>query len=255
MKRILAACFILLGSVQAYASSPASILNYQRQYVSVGIGDFFSRSDGNNHLNTGAGWPDDRYTQTGSSDQPLAYVGGGYIWDRHTPWLPSYRFGLRLMYVSAVTMSGVVDQYSLPDFRNYHYSYDVSLFNLFGTARADVYHWRSLTPYFMLGAGVTNYSASNYRETATANVTPRVSPDFNGGSGNVFAYQFGVGADWAALENMSVNVEFNYTNYGTVNSGNGANYTTLTGTNYDNESLSNKLAGTAVLVGLTFYPA
>lgn len=258
MKRILVSCLLLCicgQSIAAQAPTHSMFSGSKRVYLAAGLGDMFFRKEGENYLNTGTGWPDDHYSGGSISDQPYGFVEAGYSWERPDNWLPNYSLGLRMMYVSAASASGYIDQYSLPGFRNYTYFYDVQLFNLMGIYKIDLYRWRQLMPYVSLGAGLSSYTTTNYTEHATAGVTPRISPAFSDDAGVNLAYQLGVGFDFAVRENMSINVEANYANYGTVYTGKGANYSTLTGTNYDNESLKNTIAATSVFLGLTFYPA
>lgn len=257
MKRILVSCLILCICSHSMAakyqrSAPSSD---KRLYYSAGIGDMFFRKSGENNLGTGPGWPDDHYSGNGISDVPYGFLEAGYQWQRASNWLPAYNLGVRVALVSAASASGYIDQYSLPGFRNYTYSYDVALMNFMGIFKADLYRWRQLMPYIAVGAGFSNYFTSDYTERATAGVTPRVSPGFGSDTGINFAYQFGVGLDFAVKDNLTINVEANYANYGTVYTGKGANYATMTGTNYDNECLKNKLAATSVFLGLTYYPA
>jgi len=150
-------------------------------------------------------------------------------------------------------VSGTIDQYSLPQFRNYNFNYDIALLNIMGTVKVDLYRWKNLMPYLTAGIGGANYSTSQYKEAAVGGVTPRVSPGFGAGSGTNFSYTAGVGLDWAALPNLWVNLEYNYMDVGTVSTDKGANYTTLTGMNYSNDALKNKMSSTSVFLGLTYY--
>lgn len=222
-------------------------------YLSGSVGDSFNRTEGTNVLATGAGWPDDDYVTKGITDQPFFSLGGGYIWSRDNDLLPYYSLGMKLIYVSTSTITGYIDQYSLPEFRNYNFQYDVQLLNIMASAKADLYRWKNLMPYVMGAIGLTNFSTSEYIETPTGGVTPRVSPGFGSGSGNNFSYSVGVGIDYAFMQNLWLNAEFNYTDYGTVGTDNGQNYATLTGTNYDDEALKHTVAATSLSVGLTYF--
>lgn len=222
-------------------------------FISAGAGDMFNRVEGDNSLGTGAGWPPDHYVSNGISDQPFFALSGGYTWARPNDWLPYYSLGLKLMYVSTSTVSGYIDQYSLPTFRNYDFKYDVQLLNVMATAKVDLYRWKDFMPYLTGGLGLTNYYTSQYSETATSGVTPRVSPGFGDGSGNNFSYTLGVGVDYVVKQNLWVNLEVNYNSFGNVGTDNGQNYATLTGTNYDDESLKNSISATSVFLGLTYY--
>jgi opacity protein-like surface antigen len=258
MKRILTLCCLFTLSTQLWAARtyfPIETADPPNLYVGAGVGESFYRVQGNNSLGTGAGWPDDKYVSDGISNEPYGFIAAGYTWMLSDAWLPSYSLGLRYMYVAPATISGHIDQFSLPGFTNYNYSYDVQLLNLLAVFKLDLYRWYDTMPYIMLGAGVTNVSTSDYTETATSGVTPRVSPNFGSNSANNFAYQVGVGIDYVMRNNLWLNFEVNYIDYGTIYTGKGANYSTLTGTNYDNESLKNTIAATTVFVGLTYYPA
>lgn len=222
-------------------------------FLSGGVGDSFNRAEGTNTLATGAGWPDDEYVTNTISDQPYFSVGGGYAWARPTDVIPYYSLGMKLNYISTSTISGYIDQYSLPEFRNYNFQYDVQLFNIMAMAKVDLYRWKNLMPYVTGGLGLTNYSTSQYLEIPTSNVTPRVSPGFGSASGSNFSYSFGAGIDYAFMQNLWLNVEFNYTDFGTVGTGDGQDYATLTDTNYDNEALRHTLSATSVFLGLTYF--
>lgn len=257
MKRILASCVILGFCTQAFAAATPSTNTAfsKRSYLGFAVGDMFTRVEGDDFLGTGPGWPADHYSPTSISDAPFIVASTGYTWEQPSTWLPNYSLGLRAMYMQSATVSGYIDQYSLPGFRNYYYSYDIQMLNFLGIAKVDLVRWHGIMPYLTAGAGIANYFTSDYIERATPNVTARVSPNFGGGGGTNFTYLLGGGFDFAVRDDIWINVEFNYANYGTISTDKGANYTTLTGTNYDNETLSNKIAATTVFLGLTFYPA
>jgi opacity protein-like surface antigen len=256
MKRIftgsLILCLTCTSLAQAFSLLPVN-LGTPRFYIGVGAGDVFYKVNGNNYLGTGEGWPDDHYTSNDISNQPSGFVAAGYTWQRDETWLPNYSLGLRYMYVSPTTVSGYIDQYTLPGFRNYHFSYDVELLSLLAVLKADLYRWHNWMPYVLLGAGAANYGTSDYTEQASSGVTPRVNPAFGNTSGNNFAYQLGAGVDYAVRENLVINLEYDYMDYGTVSTDKGTNYTMLTGSNYDNESLKNKISATSLFLSLTYY--
>jgi opacity protein-like surface antigen len=258
MKRILAAGLVISVTLPliAVASPESNSSAYQgKPFVNGGIGYFFNRVSGDNYLGTGAGWPDDHYMTTQASDQPAVFLGGGYAWVNDNTWLPAYSLGFRVLYATATSISGVIDQYSLPSFRNYSYFYEAAYLNLLGTLKVDLFNYKSFMPYVLLGAGFNYYSASDYTESAYNGVTARVSPGFQSNSGFNFAYNLGGGIDYALTDNVWLNVEYYYGDYGTIQTGNGMNYATLTGSNYDNESLKNKMNGTTAFFGVTYYPA
>lgn len=252
MKRIFALSLILCLSYQCAAYALVGFHAHKR-YMSVGGGYMFYSARGVNHLSTGAGWPDDTYTVNNISNQAYGAFEMGYVFTRAKKWLPRLSLGANVRYVPSTNITGKVDQYSLPIFENYTYSYDVNLLSLLLVLKADLYRWHDLLPYILLGGGLTNYSASNYTEQAAAGVTPRVNPAFNGGSGNNLTYEVGLGFEYIVLKNLSFSLDYDYLNFGTIDSGVGANYSTLTGTNYDNQLLKHNLSASTVFFAVNYY--
>jgi len=256
MKRIFIACFCLglLGQAWADTSTLQTNSIYARKlYIGAGAGILFPNVTSTNNLGTGAGWPDDYYGNQSLLNVPSFSLMGGYTWARQTYWLPYYSVGLRVMSLPTITMKGYVDQYSLPDFRNYNYNYDLRLLNILATLKVDIFSWNNWMPYLMASAGVAHFRTSNYIETATTGVTPRISPGFSSNSGNNFAYGLGFGVDYIVRENLWVTIGYTYNNFGTVSTGNGADTSSMTGTNYDNESLKNTLSASTLSLEVTYY--
>ena len=156
MKRIFSATLLFCICTASWAASNQSLSNPNNGqfFVSAAGGYMFDSVQGDNHLNAGAGWPNDHYSVTGMSDQPYLFVGGGYQWNRDdTTWLPDYSFGIRFLYMSAATVSGYIDQYSMPEFRNYNYTYDTAIMNLMAVFKLGLVRWNNIVPFIMLGAG------------------------------------------------------------------------------------------------------
>lgn len=256
MKRIFIAGFMLWFSFPSLAGTASFFpitAETPKFYFGVGLGKMFYNLSEDNRIGTGSGWPDDYYGTHSISNELYGFLAAGYEWERQETWFPNYSLGLRYMYASSALISGYIEQYSLPEFQNYRFSYNVQILNLLGVFKVDLYRFHNFMPYILLGAGVASYYASDYKEYALSTVTPRVSPGFGSHSGNNFAYELGVGIDYALRENLTMNIEYDYMNNGTVKTGNGADYSTLTGTNYDNESLENKITASTLFVGLTYY--
>lgn len=253
MKRIFSAVIFFCLSCQALAAyfSVLPSADSPKLYIAAGAGDMFYDVSGTNFVGTGTGWPNDRYNINRISDQAYGFIEAGYAWDRPERWLPRYGLGARYIYVPKTTISGSIDQYSLPGFNNYNYNYDVDMLSLLAVFKADIYRMQNWMPYVIAGAGITAFGTSNYTEQATSGVTPRVSPGFSGNSGNNFTFQMGLGIDYALLQSLLINLEYDYIHYGSIRTGKGANYPTLT-TNYDNESLKNDIKATTLFLGVTY---
>lgn len=245
--------FNFIPNVSTIFKAPSSDPWTNSVYFNLGVGDRFYRVSGDNKVGTGDGWPPDHYGTTTINDQPYFSLIAGYTWSRPDVWLPYYSLGVQMAYTSTTTISGYIDQYSLPAFRNYNFDYEVSMLNIMGTAKVDIYRWQQLMPYLTAGLGIANYATSNYNETALSGVTPRVSPGFGNGSGNNFSYSVGLGLDYILLNNIWFNAEYNYTNFGVVSTENGANYANATGSNFDNQKLKNTVSSTSIFLGMTFY--
>ncbi|HVE44548.1 MAG TPA: acyloxyacyl hydrolase [Gammaproteobacteria bacterium] len=223
-------------------------------YLGAGIGASYSKTNTNNYISSGAGWPNDHYSPDPMTTSANIFAAFGYTWGKKGRiWLPYYGLGLRYEYVPSTTVKGHINQYSLPNFNNYNYNYDVKLSNLFATAKVDIVKWEEVMPYLTAGAGGTIYSTSDYTETATANVTPRVSPGFKNNTATNFSYFLGVGLDYPVQRELWLNLEYNYASYGTIKTGKGANTSMLTDTNYSNVSLNNKITANTVFLGGTYY--
>lgn len=255
MKWIFAAGLCLF-TAQASAT-PLTFLNdfnSRRMYFAAGAGDMLYDASGTNSVSSGSGgWPNDRYNFINIANQAYGFLEAGYTWQRQALWAPSVSVGARYMYVPSASITGNIDQYSLPAFNNYTYSYDVDMLSLLGVLKVNIYQWQKWLPYVSVGAGVTTYGTFDYIERARSGVTPRVSPAFGDGSGNNFTYLFGLGVDYTLSTKLKINLEGDYINYGTIQTGKGANYSTLTGTNYDNELLANDINATTLFLGITYY--
>jgi opacity protein-like surface antigen len=257
MKRIFTLCLFLCCASDAWADGsifPTTPASAKKTYFSVGTGILYPTIGHNNSIPTGAGWPNDFYGRKATaSNEPYLLLATGYAWERPTTWLPVYSLGLRYTYAAPSTASGYINQYSEPNFRNYNYSYHIQQQTILGVVKADLIRWNNILPYLMLGAGWSINNVSDYEEQAVPNVTPRVSPGFGGKYNTNFTYTAGIGIDYALLNNVWINLEYNYSHIGTIKTGTGANTTSLTDSNYSGQLLKNNLTTNALLLGVTYF--
>jgi hypothetical protein len=232
-------------------------LNYLtpgRFYLSGGAGVTVPMTDNSQYLPTGTGWPNDYYTSHRITNNPAFFLAGGYAIAHAAKWFPYYSAGLRYTYIPSMEVQGHIDQYSLPGFNNYSYNYYIQQQDFVATLKGDLVRWHNVLPYLMVGAGLSVNTTSNYEETATPDVTPRVNPDFARNTNFNFTYVLGGGLDYMLPDHhWWANLEYNYNHVGTIRTGNGANYETATGVNYAGLSLKNTLSASTVLLGLTYY--
>lgn len=222
-------------------------------YFSVGAGRTAPlTSNANNFVGTGAGWPDDHYIADDTHGSFMGNIGAGYTWFNYNDWFPVLSLGAQYTYTASAKISGVIDQYSLPEFENYSYSYQFRRGTLLGVGKADIVHLGCFLPYITGGIGVSFNKTSNYIEQPLSNVTPRISPGFQSETNTYFSYMVGAGIDYTIYDYLWLSLEYNYGNFGYAKTGGGVATPTMTGFNYENEHLKNKLTANNFLISITY---
>lgn len=227
-------------------------------YINFGGGVNFPRTTQNAFVTTGPGWPDDLYIGSSTENTPIATVGFGYTWFNTADtldnyWLPFFSLGLSYSYIFQSQIKGRIQQYSLSQFENYTFQYQVQRQTILALAKLDIYRWRVIMPYLILGAGVSFNRSTNYSEQANPNVTPRISPGFNSNTQSHSSALAGLGLDLMVQDNLWASFEYDYGYYGYSKTGFGQNDANVTGFNYANSALSNKLTSSTALFILTYF--
>jgi opacity protein-like surface antigen len=230
----------------------SSVLAQGHWFAGVGAGATFLNVNHNHFASSGEGWPNDTYHNTGVDVAGLFTLNSGYQWIHQCVWFPFYSLAARYTYALPAKVKGEVEQYSLPEFRNYHYQYKIQTQTFLAQIKADLYRWHSLMPFLLAGAGVSLNNASNYAEQPVPNVTPRVSPGFKGQTTTSFTYVFGAGFDYLAQKNLELSLTYEYSHLGSAQTGPGVNTAMLTGTNYDSDKLKTNLRSHSVLLSMTY---
>lgn len=236
--------FCLSNSLWAYFSP------HGNWYANGNVGVTFSRVDDHNFLNSGPGWPRDLYRNNSIDSVALIGIGGGYTWATSGNWVPFYSLGASYTYVFPANVTGEVLQYSLPQFTNYNYQYKIQRQTFLAVAKADIYCWRRLMPFIILGAGWSINNISNYDENSTPNVTPRVDPSFKGKTNSYLSYTIGAGLDFIVRNDLWMSLEYNYGYFGHARTGPGVN---IPGADYSNTNLKTKLSSNTIMLGVTFF--
>ena len=134
-------------------------------------------------VNNGAPYPApynlDRYTVNKKTQTALSLVAG-FKKEYVRQWLPSYSLGLLIQHLFNKSITGYIVQYSLPQFTNYHYHWDISSDLLALYSKVDITKYHGFTPFVNVGLGLSVNKASNVEEIALDNITPRVGPGFGG---------------------------------------------------------------------------
>lgn len=180
----------------------------------------------------------------------------GYTWFNPTSTddygLPFISVGLSYTYVFESQIRGDIQQYSLTQFENYNYQYKVQRQTVLALVKLDLYRWRVLMPYLVIGAGASFNRSTNFTEQARAGVTPRVSPNFGSNTQTHSSFMGGLGLDFIVLDNLWASFEYDYGFYGYTKTGYGSNTANISGFNYANSYLSNRINSSSALFSLTY---
>lgn len=216
-------------------------------FIAVGSGASFPTSKGSLFIDNGSDFPAPYDTDIYTTKQPtgaLINVAAGRRWARASQWFPAFSLGVLYQHNFIGNVHGTVIQYSLPEFTNYNYHWDLSSDLLLASAKVNVYAQNRFSPYVTAGLGGA-FNHAGYSETALPGVTPRISPNFSGNT-NQFAYNVGAGIDFQATNNIILNVGYLYQNVGDISTqGSG----TWLGTSFglDNYEFNEVLGGVTYL--------
>ncbi len=221
-------------------------------YLSAGAGRSLYRMDTDNYITACNFLPPDFYYKNQIHDGSFVNLTGGWAWTRYDDMFPAFMLGLNYTYAFQGKVSGYIDQYNLSSFQNYVYSYDFSRQTLMAVFKANIFRGHGLSPYLTVGTGASFNKASSYKEQPLANVTARVSPGYDTGHHTSWAWMAGAGVDYAICDDIWVGLEYNYGDFGTVETGNGQGTPTVTGVNYSDQHLKNSLKANSFLINFTY---
>ncbi|WP_347251284.1 SPOR domain-containing protein [Legionella sp.] len=174
----------------------------------------------NNGSNAQAPYNQDTYL-SGVHDQAFAGAAGGYRWELNNSWIPAFALGLRYHRVFARDVGKSVLQYSMPEFGNYNYSWQIYSDVALATAKLNFFQYRTFAPYLSGGFGAAFNRARGYSEASLPGVTPRISPAFADNWTTQFAYNLGAGLDVQFGSRIIVSLGYEYQDLGSVSSGSG----------------------------------
>jgi len=159
---------------------------------------------------------------TNNNNEAIFGVMAGRRWERDTKWLPSYSLGVLYQHFFSARVDGTVMQYSLPEFTNYNYKWNLSSNLVLASAKLNLFQYaHRISPFINGGIGASFNKASGYNEVFLPGVTPRVSPGFADSSTRQFTYALGAGVDYQVMQQLILSVGYNYQDLGHFSSGQG----------------------------------
>lgn len=114
--------------------------------------------------------------------------------------------------------SGVVWQYQLPQFENYSFRAPIKSTRLMLEIKPSLFFWHGLSPYPILGVGVTRNTISFNEKVISANADPNNNLILGSHSSMHFAYDLGMGVRVDMGTHVAASLEYLYTNLGHVTS-------------------------------------
>lgn len=229
-----------------FSAEPKSNANW---FVAVNSGAGFSMIENKMYVDNGSFFssPHDKDIYTVKSPtSALVNFSIGRRWECLDKWFSAISLGLFYQHSFLGNVNGTVIQYSLPEFTNYNYSWNLSSDILLVSSKLNLFGNNRFLPYITAGLGGA-FNHSNYSETALTGVTPRVSPNFSGTS-NQFAYNAGAGLDFRASYHLIFSAGYLYQNIGNL-SGQGKKTWSHTSLGLNSYELNEVLAGVTYIIG------
>lgn len=221
-----------------------------RWYLNGQVGGQFSQFASSTTVNNGSGFPtpynQDIYSASSSDGALLLGAGLGRRFEWDNPWLTATSLGIHYQYFFSRDIQGEITEFSLPQFKNYSYSIPVASNIIFGQAKFHFRDYRKFAPYVSVGLGGVISKADGYKETAYANITPRISPDFSIADDAQFAYLAGVGIDYPLASQFILSAGYQFSGLGQAKTAHGQG-------SWSGESLDfGNLYSNAFVFGMTY---
>ena len=199
-------------------SAPLVAMAAIKPFVSLDAGwSSFTNPDRVHHVSFDPTYPSDQYQDHSASNDGTVGITLGAHWQRQTQWLPGIDLGLRYQYYST-TISGAVDEFSLPQFHDYDYSYSVMANTLMLASKIYLVEFHHFEPFISGSLGISFNQATNYSEAALVSPS-RVTPSMAGGMHSNRAYTFGAGIRYNITDYAALSLAWQYAHLGYVDTG------------------------------------
>lgn len=199
-------------------------LIYSRWYIGADVGVQWNDLNHVMTVSNGSDFPAPLNVDIFSTDdknQTFFSLSGGHRWERDSQVIPIYALGLRYSHNFSSNVGQTITQYSMPEFTNYHYNWNVYSDVFLATAKLNLFQYHRVLPYVSGGIGAAINQTNDYQETALFGVTPRISPAFADQNSTQFAYTLGAGIDWELTHQMVMSLGYEYKDLGKISSGAG----------------------------------
>lgn len=140
---------------------------------------------------------------------PQLFVGSDFY--RHKKI--DLQAGLTAGFVDDTQITGIVNQFALPNFDNLNYQYDVQSFFAMASLKMLYSAYQKYQPYLDGSLGLSHNHAYHYQETPRITGAVAMSP-FSGHSTNSFAYSVGVGLMYHLNPRCSVGLGYQFSDLG-----------------------------------------
>lgn len=129
--------------------------------------------------------------------------------------------GFSYQHVFEKSIEGDIWQYSIPEFLNYRYQFDIrsDVYSLF--TKIHLFQHRVVKPYLSAKLGMAVNQMGDYTEQALPEVTARYSPAYAPRQSRQFSYSLGAGFDFAFSNQLFLTLGYLYQDLGRAESGRG----------------------------------
>lgn len=136
------------------------------------------------------------------------------------------QFGLTLGFVDDNQMSGIVQEFALPEFDNFNYQYDILSMTAMATLKINFLANDRWQPYVDGGIGIASNDAYNYQETPRVEGAVPMSPYGEYRSNNL-AYSLGLGLMYHVNSALSLGLGYQFSDLGSAKLGVSASQQTI----------------------------
>lgn len=113
------------------------------------------------------------------------------------------------VYKASNTVKGDVWQFEMPQFDNFRFTAPLSSTRLMLDFKPNLITWNKLTPYLILGTGVT-WNTASYTEEADPGINPKGAQSLSEKTRTQLAWDVGAGVSYLLTDELSFSAEYVY---------------------------------------------